>query len=355
MKKLFKNKKVLLSAVLASTLLMSACGGTENASNEDSGKKSYNLVVSHFLPGNHPIETQVFKELETDLNNKAESNFEFEMYPANALGDPGAHYDMVVTGEADIGLSVHGYTPGRFPLVSVLELPFLVEKAKNGATIIANLYSEFPEIQAEHSETYPLFIFTPESAQLVSTKYKIEKPEDLKGLRVRTPSQTGAKILEALGATPVSIPMPEVYEALQRGVVDAAFVPLEALKNFNFYEIVKYVTIGNFSAQPFFSVMNKDKFESFSDADKEALNSLIGTDLSIKAGSLFDVEGQEGLELTKNKRAEIIELTGDTLKPWEEALKPVAEEWIKEMEGKGLPGKEIYERAMELKNEVRNK
>lgn len=360
MKKLFQTKKALFMVVLALVLVMSACsGGAQNTSKEEgttnskSKGESHNLIVSHFLPGNHPIQTQIFEEFGAELGKQTDGRITLELYPANALGDASAHYDMTVTGEADIGLSVYGYTPGRFPLVSVLELPFFAETAEHGSKIIANLYKEFPEIQAEHSETYPLFLFTAEPAQIISTKHKIETPEDLKGLRVRTPSQLGSEILEALGATAVSMPMGEVYESLQRGVVDAAMVPLETLQNYNFHEIAKYITIGNFSATPFYSVMNKETYESFSDADKEALNSLIGPELSAKAGKVFDVDGKNGLQLAKDNGAEITELTGDKLTPWQQALEPVAQKWIKDMEGQGFPGQKIYDRAMELKSELK--
>lgn len=358
MNKILKSK-VALIVILALLLVMSACGGTQKTSeNKDSGAsedtgKTHNLIISHFLPGNHPIQTELFEEFGNTLNEKTNGRITQELYPSNALGDAGAHYDMAVTGEADIALSVYGYTPGRFPSVSVLELPFLAESAVHGSKIVQTLYEEFPEIQAEHSETHPLFLFTAEPAQLLSVKHRIEKPEDLKGLRVRTPSPTGSAILEALGATAVSMPMGDVYEALQRGVVDAAMVPLETLKNYNFHEIVKYVTIGNFSATPFYSVMNKQTYDSFSDSDKQLVDSLSGISMSEKAGAIFDRDGQTGLELAKNNGAEIIELTGDKLAPWEKALESVAQKWVEDMKAKGLPAQEIYDRAVELKSELK--
>ncbi|MEC1697832.1 TRAP transporter substrate-binding protein [Schinkia azotoformans] len=354
-----KSKKVLSTVAIASALLLSACGGgTQNTASNTKGAaeepgKSHNLIISHFLPGNHPIQTQLFEEFGKTLNEGSDGRITQELYPANSLGDAGAHYDMAVTGEADIALSVYGYTPGRFPSVSVLELPFLAESAVHGSKIVATLYNEFPEIQKEHSETHPLFVFTAEPAQLISVKHRIEKPEDLKGLRVRTPSPTGSAVLEALGATAVSMPMGDVYESLQRGVVDAAMVPLETLQNYNFHEIAKYVTIGNFSATPFYSVMNQSTYDSFSDSDKELLDSLVGLPMSEKAGAIFDTDGKNGLELAKKNGAEIIEFTAEQLAPWEEILKPVAQKWIDEMSAKGLPAQEIYNRAEELKDELK--
>ncbi|MFD2638764.1 TRAP transporter substrate-binding protein [Piscibacillus salipiscarius] len=345
-----KRLLVVITSLLLMTLL-SACVESADGSSGEGGEQ--NLVISHFLPGQHPIQTQVFEDIGSTMNEETDGRITYELYPANALGDAGSQYDMAVTGEADIALSVYGYTPGRFPSVSVLELPFLAETAEHGSKILWNLYKEFPEIQEEHNETEPLFLFTAEPAQLISIDHKIESPEDLEGLRVRSPSPLGNKILESLGAAPVSMPMGDVYEALERGTVDVAMVPLETLYNYSFHEIAKYITVGNFSATPFFSVMNKDTYNNLSESDQELLKGLVGEERSAEAGRVFDVDGQKGKELAKENGAEFIELTDEQLKPWKDALKDVTQGWIQDMEKEGLPGQEIYERAKELKEEVK--
>lgn len=341
-----------------SLVLLVACSKEESTS-QDEGSNSggnsgeeYNFIVSHFLPGAHPLQEITFPNLASDFNEQADGNVAFEYYPGNALGDAGSHYDMVVTGEADIAISVHGYTPGRFPSVSVLELPFLAESAVHGSKIIATLYEEFPEIQQEHEDTKVLTLFTAEPAQFVSKSHKIEKPEDLKGLRVRTPSPLGNTILEELGATPISMPMSDVYESLERGVIDVALVPLETLYNFSFHEIAKYVTIANVSATPFFATMNLDAYDSLSDTDKGVLDSYRGIELAGKSGEVFDADGEVGLEKAIENGAEILELSEEEIADWKKILEPVTQKWIADMESQGIPGEEIYKRAIELKEEL---
>ncbi|WP_200411098.1 TRAP transporter substrate-binding protein [Virgibacillus salexigens] len=314
---------------------------------------SHNLIISHFLPGNHPIQTQVFQQIGNDWKQKSNGEITFELYPSNALGNAGSQYDMAVTGEADIALSVHGYSPGRFPLVSVMELPFLAESAAHGSEIIANLYEEFPSIQAEHDDTIPLYLFTAEPAQLIMKDHQIESPDDLKGLRVRSPSPLANDILEALGAVPISMPMGDVYESLERGVIDGAMVPLEALYNYNLHEIASYITIGNFSATPFFTVMNKDTYQRFTDSEKELINESTDINTAIKSGRVFDVDGQKGRKLAVENGAKVIELSEQQLVPWRQALNSLVQSWIEEMESKGLPGEKIYQRAKALKDEVK--
>nr|QRZ16625.1 TRAP transporter substrate-binding protein [Virgibacillus sp. AGTR] len=329
-------------------LLLTAC--SEGIASTGS---QHNLIISHFLPGSHPVQTQVLQGIGNEIEKKTDGDIIYELYPSNALGVAGSQYDMAVTGEADIALSVHGYSPGRFPLMSVMELPFLAETAVHGSEIIANLYEEFPSIQEEHADTIPLFLFTAEPAQLITKNHRIESPEDVKGLRVRSPSPLANDILEALGAVPVSMPMGDVYESLERGVIDGAMVPLEALYNYRLHEIAAYITIGNFSATPFFSVMNKEAYYRFTDSEKQVINEATGIEASIESGSVFDVDGQTGRKLAKENGAEVIDLTEEQLIPWRKALDPIVQAWINDMENRGYPGQHIYDRAFQLKAELK--
>ena len=298
------------------------------------------------------MQTEVLTEIFEEMK-QVNPGVSYEFYPANALGDAGSHYDMAVTGEADLALSVHGYTAA----VSRRSRWWNCRSWRNRRNTVRGS----SETGMKSSRKFKKTTATPRRCtcsplnrpEILSVSHRIEKPEDLKGLRVRTPSQMGSKILEALGAMPVSMPISDVYESLQRGVIDAAMVPLETLHNWSFDEVVKYVTIGNFSPTPFYVVMNTDKYNSLSDAEKEVLKNLGGMVGAEKSGRVFDTDGQKGLEKAKERGIEIIELTGDALKPWQDALASLAEEWIAEMEKQGYPGRQMYERALELKEELR--
>ena len=349
--------RICRNSILAMILLLfvfvsAGCNdtqATQAVKQEGAAEETHNLVVSHFQPGNHPIQTKILDGLAIDMNEQTDGRITMDIYPSNSLGDAGSQYDMAVTREADIALSVYGYSPGRFPLVTVMEMPFLAESAEHASEILMTLYEEFPEMQEEHADTYPLFLFSAEPAQIISKDFKIETPDDMKGLRVRSPSPMANHIIEALGATPISMPMGDVYESLERGVIDAAMVPFETLYNYSFHEVTNYITIGNFSATPFFSVMSEKTYDNFSTADQQTLDSLIGTELAKEAGSVYDVDGEIGLETAIESGAEVIELEGDLLKPWQEALEPVVDTWIEEREKEGYEAQELYERAMELK------
>lgn len=359
MKHLKKICYMLLLLVLL--VMISACGSSSNSGQTEQEKnentdtaneKQHDLIISHHLPGNHIIHTDVLEYLANTLNEKSNGRIRSDIYPGAALGAPGSQYDMAATGELDIALSVHGFTPGRFPLVSVVELPFFSDSAEKVSEILQTLYEEFPEIQEEHSDVIPLWIFSAEPAQILSVNKPIEKVEDMQGLRVRTPSPMGNEIIEALGATPVSIPMGEVYDALHRGVVDAAMAPFSAFNDFNLMEVAQYITVGNFSATPFYSVMNIDSFNSMSAADQELIKSLSGMEMAKLSGERFDFSGNRAIEVGKERGVTFIELSGEDLAPWREVLQPIYDKWIQDREAEGLPGQAIYDRALELAKEL---
>lgn len=328
------------------TLVLAACSSDSVKTAEGTSGSSKDLIVSHFLPSNHPFEQNILKKYLDRVSEETDGRLTYEIFAANALGSPSSHYELAATGGADISMSVHGFSSGRFPLTSIVELPFAVDDPEEGADVLMTLLDEFPELQEEHGDTTVLWLYTVEPAQILSNK-KVEKPEDLKGLKVRTPSQTASKMIESVGGTPVSMSMSEVYDSLSKGVIDAALVPRGELKDYNFYEVVDYVTLGNFSSTPFYVTMNTAAFESLSVEDQEVLKNnaeKIMTELS----DAIVTEGEAGEKVARENGVEIIELTDEQFSEWEKAFEPSVQQWIQEREAEGLPGQAMYDRLKEL-------
>jgi TRAP-type C4-dicarboxylate transport system substrate-binding protein len=250
-----------------------------------------------------------------------------------------------------MSMALHANTPGKFPLTSVTELPFMGENAEEGTRIFWSLFEKFPEIAEEHEETKVAWLFKNDAAQIFTTKKPIKKMEDLKGLKIRTPSPAGTAILETFGATPVSIPMDGVYEAMQKGVVDGALAPASVITNFQLSDVTKYITKGDFYTSSLFMVMNAKTWDSISPEDQRTIDELMGESLATKAGAVYDEDGELGWKQAIDAGIEVYELSDDEKAEWEKALQPVYSKWIHEMEAKGLPGKEVYEEAVRLKNQ----
>lgn len=347
-----KKKWYLLFVAMVSMLVLAACGGSNSDANGsgDAGGGNYEWDFSHFFPPSHFME-DVVQDLAADLEEQSDGRIQITSYPGASLAAPDEHFDAAETGSVDIALSVNGYTPNQFPLTSVMELPFMSTSSVEGTKTLWELYNEFDEFKDEYAGTVPLWLYTTDPAQLYTTDKQVKSIEDLKGMRIRSPSPETSEWLEALGATPVSMPMNENFEALERGVVDGTIAPWEAVKTWGLDEVLKYATVGNFYSTTMFVVMNEDEFNSLNDEDQTLLQDLTGEAMVKTTGETFDQFGKEAVEQAEEKGIEIYELSDAELEEWSEFINPTIENWIENVEGKGLPGQEVYDRAKELVGE----
>lgn len=169
----------------------------------------------------------------------------------------------------------------------------------------------------------------------------------MKGLKVRSPNPLMSEVLQELGAVPISMPMNDVYESLNKGVIDAAIAGISAVNDMKLYEVTEHIAITNIAASSLFVVMNTNAYNSMVDSDREILLNAI-KDKQIESGQALDRASQFGLDKANEVGITITELPEEEIDRWKEAVQPVIEKWIQDMEAQGLPGQAIYERALEL-------
>lgn len=359
----------VLSVIFVLGCLVAACGGQETAgepSAEQGGgsaeeetpttETSYEpitLTVASVWPGPHGQNVNVVEPLLEEIERVTEGRVKGELYYADALGKTTENYDMAVTGVADFALGLHGYTPGVFHLTGVIELPLISESAEHGSKIYRGLLDAFPEEFAEeHPGTKIAYLFQGDGSHIITVDAPVHKPEDLKGLRLRTPSPAANKVLERFGAIPVSLPMGELYEAMQKGVVDGALAPASAFVNFQLNDVAKYITIANFYGSSFFAVMHEPTWDQISPEDQATLEEVF-REYGFLAGKVYDEYAEKGLKDAEEKGLEIYQIPPEEFDEWEAIIEPVIEEWIEEMEAMGKPGREVYEEAIRLRDELK--
>lgn len=369
------KKSVMLMLVLTLMMVLAACGGAnedtqqgsedntsaeeENqGSNDGEGSEnsnegsSFEVSISNFMPDGHVLNQKIMMPLADQLTEKTDGRIDASVYPGGALGSPGQHYDLAQNGVADIAITIHGYTPGRFPATQVGELPFIVpyeaSNAENITKVLWNIKEDYPMIEEEHKGTKILALFTADPAVFIVKDQEIESLDDLQGLKIRTPSASAKGIIEALGATPVSMPMPDVYDAMQKGVIDGAFGVMTALKQFKLAEVSDYVVNSKIYGTTFALVMNRSSYDQFQGEDLELLKSLTGKEMSLKAARAFDSEVEESIEMAENNGVTVRDLTQQEIDTVEQKVQPVIEEWIASMKEKDIPGEQMYEEAIQM-------
>jgi TRAP-type C4-dicarboxylate transport system substrate-binding protein len=313
--------------------------------------QSIELKFAQPFSPKHTMQTKVFEPWAEKISKMTNGKVKVTFFPGGALGKTPDHYDLAEKGIADIIYVLQDYTPGRFPMTSVFELPFMVPSATKTSTAMWKVYEKFPEFQKEYGRVKPLALFCHPGGHFNTLEKPIRKIDDLKGLKFRTASPHVTKALKIFGAVPVNMPITEAYTALERGVVDGTVLPWEGNFIFKLAELLKYGTEADFYTMTMMVVMNKRKWNSLPQDVKKVIDETTGMAMSMEAGKIYDETNapMKGLCLKKGMQAlQLPEAEKDKLK---ELTIPLRNEWIMDMDKRGLPGKAVLDAALQYINE----
>ena len=302
------------------------------------------LTYSNFFPPTH-IQSILAEEWCREVEKRTNGRVVVQYFPGQTLTKGNVCYDGVVNGLSDIGLSVLGYTRGRFPVMEVADLPLGQGNGRTATAVVNEIYEKIKP--AELMDTQVMYLHAHGPGLVNTRKIPVKKLEDIKGLKIRSHG-TSAKVVEALGGTPVAKPMPETYQLLQKGVVDGAVYPMESNKGWKLGEVIDYVTL-SFSAAyttSFFVVMNKDKWNALPDDVKKIIEE-INKEWIPKTGEAWDASDREGYDYLKKLKKELIKLSPEESERWAKAVEPVLNQYVKETTAKDLPGQEALKAAQE--------
>ena len=229
------KKFLIIPMVIA--LMMSFCL-IGNVSHSVAAEKTWTLKYHHEMPATSPFHKYGHKPWADAVEKATKGRVKIQIYPMQTLVKAKDAWNAVRSGLADIAWSFTGHQPGRFDLYSSLELPFMVTNAAASAQTAWALYEKYPEIQGLFNDVKLLVPFTTAPYSIVSKK-RINRLEDLKGLKIRSAGPWQTNLMKLYDASPMYIGMPGVYINLQKGVLDAAGAAAEAYVGFKFYEVYR--------------------------------------------------------------------------------------------------------------------
>ncbi|TCJ12706.1 TRAP transporter substrate-binding protein [Rubrobacter taiwanensis] len=310
------------------------------------------LTLGHFSSEQHNIHRDVFVPFAEEIAERSEGRIQVDIHPGGAMGPAEEQFEAGVQGVMDLSYGLQEYTPGRFPLTSAIVLPFLFDNAEQATRVFWELYQTVPELAAEYEEVKVLGLWCGDPGAPHTVNRPIETVEDLRGLRMRSPGRTTNLVLEEIGASPVGMPITEVYDALERGVIDGMVSPYSTMHNYDFQDLVGHtVPELSFYVPPQFFVMNRQTWEGLAPEDQELIEELTGEELSLRGATSYDAEREEGLRVLEERGIELHEVSEEALAQWHEAGEQVIDGWIEEREAQGLPGREVYEAMLELRDQ----
>ncbi|WP_111415013.1 TRAP transporter substrate-binding protein [Billgrantia lactosivorans] len=325
--------RCLLAASIASVTAASAQAATT-------------LRMAHFWPGASGINEDIFEAWAATIEEESGGELEVEMFPSGTLAKPDAIYEAVENGIADIGATAQGYTAGRFPLSQVVELPGVATTAPQGACVLQTLFDE-GHLDSEYEDTRPLFMFTTGPGYIHTLDTDVQTPADLEGLRIRRPTAVAGDILENMGANPTGMPAPDIYTAMQRGVLDGLSFPWEGMKVFRLNELAEYHTQVPFYTLIFVATMSQRTYDSLSPEQQEVIDANSGMRWAEKAGEVFHALDEAGKQEAE-EAGHTIRVVDNPLEndEWSAPLQQGIDDYLAELEERGLPGQEVYEAAL---------
>ncbi len=302
------------------------------------GQDVIKLKAANYLPPMHKMSvlTQWFCD---EVKNRTNGKVEITYYPGGTLLSPVKMYVGITTGIADMGFSHTAYTRGRFPVTEVLDLPQGYPSGYVAVQVSNDFYEKFKP--AEWDDVHVLYFASSPPLVLHTNKKPVRTMDDISGLKIRATGQM-AEVVKALGAAPVPLQMPDVYESLKRGVIDGVTVDLSPLKYWKFSEVVKYTTaswpLGTTYA--FYFAMNKRKWDKLP-PDAQKVMTEVAMEAKDKQAALWNEMDIEGRDLFLSEGGELIQLSDDEVEKWKKAVEPVMGEYKKAMVSKGHKAEDV--------------
>ncbi|MDN5787632.1 TRAP transporter substrate-binding protein [Pseudorhodobacter sp.] len=309
------------------------------------------LRLHQFLPAQANVPKLILDVWADNVEKDSGGRIKVDRFPSMQLGGaPPELMDQVIDGVADVVWTVVGYTPGRFPSTEVFELPFMVSNSRAASYAYWKMFDEHMK-DTEFKDVHILGTWV-HGPGLFHTADPVEKPADLQGMKIRGASRMVNKLLEALGAEPVGMPVPAIPEALSKGVIDGTTIPWEVTESLKVPELVHNHT--EFEGPALYDVtfvlaMNKGVYDGLPDDLKAVIDKNSGLDFSVFAGGTqADADGparQIAVDLGNN----IITISKDDAEAnWLPLVQPIYAEWVADMKTKGIDGQALIDEARSL-------
>jgi len=306
------------------------------------------LTVHHFLSPKSITHTEMIQPWAEAVERRSNGRIDVKIFPSMSLGGkPPELYRQARDGTADIIWTLIGYTPGVFPRTEVFELPN-VHTGDARATNLA-IQDTFDRLQADFDQIKPLLVHVHSGNALHLRKTEATKPADVEGLKLRTPSRTGAWMIESWGAEPVGMPVPALPQALSKGTVDGALVPFEIMAPLKLHQLTDVSVEGadgnRFGTSAFLFAMNQDRYAELPAELQGVIDDTTDRAFSRRMGELWNRVEQTGKDLQRESGGRVIQLTPEQTQAFNEITRSVTQRWIDQAKERGIAGEALVEAA----------
>jgi TRAP-type C4-dicarboxylate transport system substrate-binding protein len=310
----------------------------------------YTLKISHYLPPTHGFQVDFIQPWAENLKKKSNGAIDYKIYDATTpFGRAERQADQVRAGVVDIALGLCGIPRGRFPHSSIIELPFVVERAGSGSRALWQLFQE-DKLGNEYDNYKVLLLMTHNGALIHTVDKPVKHLSDLKGLRLRTPGPAVSAMLEYEGASALTLPPAQIYQALSKGAIDGLATTWDLVASIHANEVLKYHTDCRLYAAAFYYLMNKNSYARLPKELQQLIDETTGEALLAKVQGWWDKWDGVGKEDAVKRDEKIITIDDAERNQWRKQLHPMIEKYLASVKhdyGVKHP-QAIYKEALEL-------
>lgn len=298
--------------------------------------KVITLRFAHFVPST-TLEGKTMQHWANEVEKRTNGRVKVTIYPGATLIPVQQTYDGITKEVADIGYGIFAYHRGRFPLMEVLDLPLGYKNPAVPTRLINEFYKKF---KPKEMEDVKVLFLEAHGPGLLSTKKPVAKIEDIRGMKIRAHG-VSARILSALGATPIGLPITDTYDAVSKGVVEGLMLDWGGLYNWKMGDVVtNHIDCPGIAyTTSFYTVMNKDKWNSLPPDIQATIDKLNAEWIARVERKWVDWQAMGKTNLAK-KGNNCILLSAEENARWAGNMKQVLDEWVKATQAKGVPAGE---------------
>lgn len=336
----------IMKSALVLCALTAACAATSTAALAQTVLKH-----SNWFPEGNVMRVNVVEPWIAEVAKVTNGRVRIETLP-KVVGSVPGQYDVARDGQADVVVFSNGYTPGRFDVLEVGELPFISDRAEIMGPALHRFYVKHAAKYGEYKGVVPLAVFVVASPQLFNSKRPLRVLADFKGLKIRSNSSGTTAALNLLGAIPVSKPATETYELMSSGVLDGTVMPPESIVPFKLVEQSKFATIvpGAITNSILTLAINEGRWKSLSQADRDAIEKISGEAFARKIGEAYIPGDKAALDAIRKAGNSVETASPALVADMKKTLVPMEVAWVEKVRKKGVAEPEKLLQA--LRDEV---
>ena len=295
------------------------------------------------------VKTKYVQQWADDVREATNGQVDITVFAGGTLASGPDALDAVKQGTADIGVCFTGFFPGQFPLTGVVELPMTgIFDAEQGTNVLWDLYEETPEFQAELDDYQVLMMYTNPN-NCIGTSSPVYTADDMKGLKLRVPAGTCADMATAWGATPMTITSAEIYQSMEKDVIQGYIIDPTGVNAWSLYEVTDYYTWMPFCVSPWLVLMNKDSWNKLPADLQEIVLSCSDRERSLGMSAISEEEAEETFEKAVNEyNGTVIEPDSEQYATFEPAAEEYRAQWIETQSANGFDAQAFVDRCLEL-------